>query len=142
MRRVRITLLALLIVVSTPAAYAVDCSDVLIPRAASFQSSISKWLALLNVINMGQQNQSNSSIGIEYGGFGLDFADAQAAASFYQQRTRYSLAQSETLSIATTELPVELAQSFVDCVKAAKQDVTIKAPSGSETQKAFQLTVL
>jgi hypothetical protein len=127
---------------SSATAHAADCSDVLIPRTSSFHSSVYKWMSLLNAVRMGQQSQNSSALGFGYGGFDLTYSDAQTAASFYQQRTRYSLAQSETISLVTSELPPEMARSFVDCIKASKQDITITAPSGSDNQEAFQIKVV
>lgn len=127
---------------SSPSYGDTDCSKVLIPKKSSFQSSVQKWISLLNAVNMGEQNQNSSAVGFGYAGFDLSYSDAQAAASFYQQRTRYQLAENDTLSIVSTELPPALAKDFVDCVKATKADITVSAPSGSENQEAFQIKVL
>jgi opacity protein-like surface antigen len=129
-------------VVSSSAYADTDCSKVLIPKKASFQASMQKWISLLNAVNMGQQSQDNSAVGFGYAGFDLSYSDAQAASSFYQQRTKYQLAENDTLSIVSTELPPALAKEFVECVKATKVDITITAPSGSENQEAFQIKIL
>lgn len=127
----------------TNAAHAdTDCTKVLVPKVTQFQASMEKWLALINLVKMTSDHQGQSNIGFSYGGVDLSAADAQAASSFYQQRTKYTLAETDTISLTTTEVPPALAQAFVECVKGAKQDITISAPSGAENQEAFQIKVV
>ncbi|MBZ9907733.1 hypothetical protein LB557_17135 [Mesorhizobium sp. BR115XR7A] len=131
------------VAISTSAALAdPDCRNLIIPRTSSFQSSMQKWISLLNAVNMGAQSQSSSDMGFGYAGFDLSYADARNASNFYQQRTRYSLAETDTLSIVSTELTPEIAHEFVNCVKATKEDITISAPSGADNQEAFQVKIL
>jgi hypothetical protein len=118
-----------------------DCTKVLVPKVTQFESSTEKWLALVNLSQMTSDRQGQSTLGLGYAGFNLSGADAQALSSFYQQRTQYSLAESDTISIATTEVPFGSVQAFVECVKNSRQDITISAPSGAESQQAFQIKV-
>jgi hypothetical protein len=136
------TILSALVLSSSSAYSDADCSKVLIPKKSNFQSSVQKWISLLNAVNMGEQSQSSSAVGFGYAGFDLSYSDAQAAASFYQQRTKYQLAENDTLSIVSTELSPAIAKEFVECVKATKADITISAPSGSDNQDTFQIKVL
>jgi hypothetical protein len=118
-----------------------DCTKVLVPKVTQFQASMEKWLALINLVKMTSDRQDQSKIGLSYGGVDLSSADAQAASSFYEQRTKYSLAETDTISLSTTEVPPNQVQGFVECVRGSKQDITISAPSGAENQEAFQIKV-
>jgi len=129
------------IVLSTPALAATDCSAVLIPKISQFRTSMQKWLSLLNVVDRGSSSSDANNAGFGYAGIDLNYSDAQSAAEFYKQRTKYSLAESESLSLSTSELDPKVAQAFVECVKGSKQDISIHAPSGSENQEGFQIQV-
>ena len=118
------------------------CAKMLIPKVTSFQSHVEKWLALRSFVNSGASKQEQEQLGVGYAGFDLSYADAQQASSYYQNQTHYSLSESQSISIASSELPVEIAHQFVDCVRGTKADITLVAPPGAENDKAFQLKVL
>ncbi|MDW9766671.1 hypothetical protein [Sinorhizobium meliloti] len=83
----------------------------------------------------------DTDLGVKYEGFDLALSEAQTLASFYKSRTNYQLAQSDRVSLLSTELSPESVRAYVECLKNTKTNITIQAPDGAEFAEAFQIIV-
>jgi len=122
-------------------ANAEDCTKALAPRVTQFRASMEKWLALVNLVKMTSDRRDQSKIDLGYSGFNLSADDAEAASSFYEQKTKYNLSEAATISLTSTEVPRDSVLGFVECVKNTRQEILVSAPSGADNQEAFQIIV-
>jgi hypothetical protein len=118
-----------------------DPTKILRDNVTSYQRDIETWLAYVDSLSKGGSSSSNPSLGVGYAGFDLSFSDAQAASNYYQSSTSYQLAQSDRISILSTQLSPDSVTAYVACLTNATSNMTISAPDGSSIQQGFPITV-
>lgn len=126
-----------------PAAVAQSCDPAKILRdnVHSYQSSIQKWMSYVDSISTGRDSTDNGNLGVKYEGLELSQSEAQTVSAFYKSRTNYQLAESDRVSLLSTELSPDSVQAYIECLRNNKTDITLHAPDGAEFAEAFQLIV-
>ena len=117
------------------------CNEMLIPSTAKFESSITRFVSLINALKEAKSESNETGISVGYAGFQVGFNDANTLSSFVQNDSHDTLSESQSVSVVTSQLPVELAKNYVDCIRATKQDVTMVTSQGADNQHAFQIHV-